>query len=315
MRVGTVGSVVLHGVILVVALVSFASPRQFDVMPEAIPVDLISATDISTVTKGNEKGKKDTPPKIAAEKVDVEKPTPDPKVKVTEKQEVAPTAPAPTPPPAPQPKAEEPKPTPAPAPARPEPPPPKADEALKADPKKDEKPQQQQQAQPTPLPPKKPAPPVQQAETKPPTEQKFDADKIAQLLDKRTPQRQAASAAETSQISSLGAPRGQNATLSVTELDAFREKVKQCWKVPPVTDDKIFAYILLRLNRDGTLAQPPVITDGMMNPEQRGVFDAFAASAIRALIQCQPYTMFRPEKYDLWKEIEPKFNPGMFGSI
>ncbi|MEP9376500.1 cell envelope biogenesis protein TolA [Aquabacter sp. CN5-332] len=278
--------------------------------PEAIPVEVVSATDISKVTKGNEKGKKDEPPKVVAEKVDVDKPTPDPNLKVTEKQEVAPTAPSPPPPPTPQPKAEEQKPTPAPAKA--EPPPPKADEALKAEPKKED-PKPQQQAQPTPLPPKKPAPPVQTAEPKPPTDQKFDADKIAALLDKRTPQRQAATAPQVSQVSSLGAPKGDAPALSLSEQDAFREKVKQCWKMPHIDDEKMNAYILLRLNRDGTLAQPPVITGGLMNPEQRGVFDAFASSAIRALIQCQPYTMFKPEKYDLWRELEPNFKPNMFG--
>ncbi|WP_127092051.1 cell envelope biogenesis protein TolA [Aquabacter cavernae] len=310
MRVGLVASSVLHGSILVLALVSFAVPRQFDMPPEAIPVEVVSATDVSKVTKGNEKGKKEEPPKVVAEKVDADKPTPDPNLKVTEKQEVAPTAPSPPPPPTPQPKAEEQKP--APAPAKAEPPPPKADEALKSEPKKDE-PKPQQQAQPTPLPPKKPAPPVQTATPQPPTDQKFDADKIAALLDKRAPQRQAATAPQVSQISSQGAPKGQSQTLSLSEQDAFREKVKQCWKMPHINDDKIFAYILLKLNRDGTLAQPPVITDGMMNPDQRALFDAFAASAIRALIQCQPYTMFKPEKYDLWKELEPRFFPNMFG--
>ncbi len=312
MRVGLVASSIIHGGILVLALVTFASPRQFDMAPQAIPVEVVSASEMSKVTKGNEKGKAAEPPKIVAEKVAEEKPTPDPTLKVTEKQEVAPTAPSPPPPPVPQPKVEEQKPTPAPAQAKVEPPPPKVDEALKAEPKKEE-PKPQQQAQPTPLPPKKPAPPVQAATPQPPTDQKFDADKIAALLDKRAPQRQAATGSQVSQISSLGAPKGDAPALSLSEQDAFREKVKQCWKMPHVNDDKLYAYILLRLNRDGTLAQTPVITDGVMNPDQRQVFDAFAASAIRALIQCQPYTMFKAEKYDLWKELEPRFFPNMFG--
>lgn len=313
MRVGLTASTIVHGAILVLALVSFAAPRPFDVPPEAIPVEVVSAADVSKLTKGNEKGKKEEPPKVLAEKVDVEKPTPDPNLKVTEKQEVAPTQasappPAPTPPPEPAPKPPEPQQQP-----KAEPPPPKADEALKAQ----QKPDEAKQVQPTPLPPKKPAPPKeppkQQADAKTQNNQKFDADQIAALLDKRTPQRQAATSATTSQISSLGAPKGDAPALSLTELDAFREKVKQCWKMPHISDDKIYVYILLKLNRDGTLAQPPVITDGQMNPDQKAVFDAFALSAQRALIQCQPYTMFKAEKYDSWKELEPRFFPNMFG--
>ncbi|OYX14059.1 MAG: hypothetical protein B7Z15_05215 [Rhizobiales bacterium 32-66-8] len=317
MRVGLTASSIAHAAVLVLALVSFATPSPFDMPPESISVEVVSASDLSKLTKGNEKGKKSEPPKVVAEKVDAEKPTPDPDLKVSEKPEVAPTQAAAPPPPPPPPKpaeAKAPEAKPVPAPPKAEPPPPKADEALAADPKKEEP--KPQQAQPAPLPPKKPPPPKDPpkvVDQKPQTDQKFDADQISALLDKRAPQRQAAAAPAVSQISSLGAPKGDSPTLSVSELDAFREKVKQCWRMPHVSDDKIYAYILLRLNRDGTLAQPPVVTDGLMNPEQKAVFDAFAGSAIRALIQCQPYSMFKAEKYDTWKELEPRFFPNMFG--
>ena len=33
----------------------------------------------------------------------------------------------------------------------------------------------------------------------------------------------------------------------------------------------------------------------------------------RALMLCQPFTMLRPEHYDLWKDIEIKFNNELLG--
>ena len=37
-------------------------------------------------------------------------------------------------------------------------------------------------------------------------------------------------------------------------------------------------------------------------------------AAVRAIIQCQPYAMFSPQRYDAWKEIPLDFNPvEMFG--
>ena len=36
---------------------------------------------------------------------------------------------------------------------------------------------------------------------------------------------------------------------------------------------------------------------------------AFAESAKRAILQCQPYTMLRQENYDTWKDMELTFNP------
>ncbi|TCT05575.1 cell envelope biogenesis protein TolA [Aquabacter spiritensis] len=309
MRAGLITSTVLHGGVLVLALATFASPRPFDTPVDTIPVEVVSAADVSKVTKGAETGKKDEPPKTVAEKIDAEKPTPDPALKVTEKQEVAPTSAAPPPPPPPpQPKAEDQKP--APAPPKAEPPPPQADEALKADP--DPKPQQQ--AQPAPMPPKKPPPPPKVAEQRPPTDQAFNADKIAALLDKRTPQRAAATGSQLSPNASFGAPRGNAAAVSLSEQDAFREKVRQCWRMPHINDDRIFAYIELNLNRDGTLAATPTIVEGpALTPDQTPVFQAFVSSAVRALIQCQPYTMFRAETYDQWRSIQSRFYPNMFG--
>ncbi len=93
------------------------------------------------------------------------------------------------------------------------------DEALKAEPKKEEA-KPQQQAQPTPLPPKKPAPPVQTSEPKPPTDQKFDADKIAALLDKRAPQRQAAG--RPTDLAGLLPGRAQGPVLDAEPLRAGR---------------------------------------------------------------------------------------------
>ncbi len=63
--------------------------------PEAIPVEIVSSTDVSKVTKGNEKGKKDEPPKVVAEKVDAARSHADPNLKRGNAGEVAPTAPAP----------------------------------------------------------------------------------------------------------------------------------------------------------------------------------------------------------------------------
>jgi len=41
---------------------------------------------------------------------------------------------------------------------------------------------------------------------------------------------------------------------------------------------------------------------------------AMIESTVRALIQCQPYTMFSLPKYEIWKELSIDFDPvEMFG--
>src|SRR6185503_9890633 len=117
----------------------------------------------------------------------------DPTLKVVPKQEIAATQP-PVPPPAPQPKVAEAKPESKPAEAKPEPKPKEAEKketAPKPDPiaevlKKEEapKPAPKREEAKAPTPPK----PAEPQKPQP----KFDATRISALLDKRAPQRQAA---------------------------------------------------------------------------------------------------------------------------
>ena len=163
MKMASAISTGLHAAVLLWALVSF-SGQTFEVTPaESLPVDLVSEKDFSAMTQGAKKAPKLEMPKPLVEKKADPIPVDDPAPKITEKPEVKATAQ----------KTPEPQPLPKPDPIA---------EKLK---KQDE--QKQAKAEPQPLPPKKP---VRQ-------QPKFDADKIAALLDKREPQRHAATGAET----------------------------------------------------------------------------------------------------------------------
>ncbi|HZL61534.1 MAG TPA: hypothetical protein VFC32_04470, partial [Pseudolabrys sp.] len=140
----------LHAAVLLWALVSF-SGKTFEVTPaESLPVDLVSERDFSEMTKGAKQAPKLEIPKPLVEKIADAKPTEEIAPKLTEKKELK----------AVQEKTAEPQPL-----TKPDP----IAEKLK---KQDEQ-KQQTKAEPQPLPPKKP---VQK-------QPKFDADKIAALLD------------------------------------------------------------------------------------------------------------------------------------
>src|SRR5205823_15045543 len=61
---------------------------------------------------------------------------------------------------------------------------------------------------------------------------KFDANQVAALLDHREPQRQVATADNLNSVAALGAPVGQAAHLSQSELDALRAKLISLWNPP-----------------------------------------------------------------------------------
>ena len=276
MRKATAISAGLHAAVLLWATLSF-SGKSFDVTPaESLPVDFISEKDFSEMTKGVKDAPKVETPKPLVEKKAEEPPKPieEAKPKVTEKEELQ-AAKEPTPPPEPQ--------------------PPKPDPIAEKLKQQDEP--KQTKTEPQPLPPKKPP-------QKP--QPKFEPDKIAALLDKRDPQRNAATGVEANATPSLGTATGAAAQLSQSEIDALRARLMALWNPPVGMQDASQTQVTIRIRfrKDGTLAVgPQVITSG-----SGAQFNAMRDSAVRAVFVGQPYTMLRPEHYEQWKEIDFTFD-------
>jgi colicin import membrane protein len=309
MRTGLAISSVVHATALLWALMTFTTSPLESMPTDSLPVDIISPTEFSQLTAGSKTAKKQEAPKPLVEKQGEQKQVEDHTAKITEKKEIQATKNEQTPPKPvekteskPEPKPEPPKPAEK-AEAKPEPKPEeKTDpiaEALKKDEKKkEEEKKQAQKAVPTPQ--KKP-PPKKQPE--------FNPQRIAALLDKRDPTRQAATGDAINRTASLGIPAGTAATLSQNELDALRARLRQNWSVPPLAE-KVVIRMVIRLTPDGRLASPPqVLTRG-----SGAAFDAFRDSAVRAVMVSQPFNMLRKESYETWREIDIDFDERtMFG--
>lgn len=289
MKVGLTTSAVGHAAALLWGLVSFnAAPLEPSKM-EAMPVDLITTSELSEVMAGKKDAPKVEKPKPIVEKIDEPKALKDPAPKVVEKKpEIVTDSTPPTPPPAPPEKAEK---------KEVKKPEPKTDliaEALK----KEEAKKKAEAQQSAPMPPKRP---------KQPPQPKFDADKVAALLDKRAPQRHAATGAALNSAPSFGAEAGEAAQLSQTELDALRARLMQLWN-PPVgirNAQDMVIRIRVRFNPDGRLAAPPYVVSSGNGP----LFNSARDSAIRALYRGQPFDMLKPEHYDAWQDVEITFDP------
>ena len=310
MRTGLAISSVVHASALLWALLTFATSPLESMPTDSLPVDIISPTEFSQLTAGSKTATKQEAPKPLVEKEGEKKQVEDHTAKISEKKEIQATKNEQTPPKPvektetkPEPKPEPPKPA-QPAEAKPEPKPEeKPDpiaEALKKDEskKKEEEKKQAQKAVPTP--PKKP-PLKKQPE--------FNPQRIAALLDKRDPTRQAATGDAINRTASLGIPAGTAATLSQNELDALRARLKQNWSVPPVAE-KVVIRMVIRLTPDGRLASPPQV----MTRGSGASFEAFRDSAVRAVMVSQPFNMLRRETYETWREIDIDFDERqMFG--
>jgi outer membrane biosynthesis protein TonB len=301
-----VASAALHVVVLGWGLVSFSS-RAFETIPEeSLPVEIISADQLAHVTAGVKTGSKDVK-KPMAEKVAEAKPVDDVVGKITEKPPVI-TETAPPPQPKPEEKPVEKKPDPPkpvvenkpkeePKPIEKKPDPPKVDPIAEALKKEEKKP-----------PPK---PPVQAAakppeQAKPKTERVFDQSKIAALLDKRDPNRQAVTGDTLNSNAALGLSKGKAADNSATWGSLFKSQVDRCWKVPygGIESQNPLAVFYIRLKRDGTLDGMPVPETAPTTPYLR----VYQESALRAIIECQPYRL-PAAFFEEWKYFAPEFSP------
>ncbi|MEA2934128.1 MAG: hypothetical protein QOD74_774 [Variibacter sp.] len=301
---GLVVSAVAHVLVLGWTAVSFGAKPIEKPPQDSVFVDTISDAEFSKMMKGAKTAPKKETPKPLVEKVaEQPKQVESLEAKVAEKELVTASAAsaAPPPPPPPRPEKKEPEK----AKAEPEKKLPEA-EALKKDEKKKEKPEPKKE-EAKPVPPKKPEPkPVQQA--KPDQEQsKFDANRIAALLDKRQPQRLAAVGDNLNSLPTLGTSTGTSAKLTQNEIDALRARIQQCWNPPAGQADAkdLIVQVRIRFNQDGSLSVPPSVVNSGNGAYAR----AASESATRAVVRCAPYTFLPLSKYDSWKDVEVTFDP------
>jgi colicin import membrane protein len=292
MKTGLTISCIGHAVALVCGILVISAQAVESPPVDSLPVQFISDKDFTKLTQGvkNAPKLKIEMPKPLADKVDAPKAVDQLAPKVADKPEIT---------------TESSKPKAAAKPAtKPDP-----KQAAKADkPKPDDyKPDQiadllKKDAAKTPSKPDDQSSP-QHADAP-----KFDANQVAELLDKRDPQRQLATNASLNDQASLGAANGAlDAQMSQSEIDALRARISSCWSPPPGVDANSKVYVVLRVlfKPDGSMERDPVLVEATASP----LGPALAESAKRALLLCQPFTMLKPAHYDQWKDLELKFDP------
>jgi outer membrane biosynthesis protein TonB len=286
-RPGLAVSSIAHAVILGWGLIWF-TPKPLESKPvESMPVDIVPISEITQNKMGAKNAKSDPKPMVEKQA------DPNQLKELVEKVSKEPVKQAAAPPPP-------------------------SDEKKEA-----EKPQEKQETKPEPAkeslqkkpePPKKPPEkPKDEAKASPnkmkaaPTKRDFDPNKIAALLDRRTPQRQVSQDMKSINNPGPGYVNGQAAQLSQTEIDALRRRLAQCWNPPAGVRDagKLIVVLRVLFRPDGSIAAPPEVVAGPAS----ALGPAMAESAKRALLSCQPFTMLNPAHYNDWKDMEINFDP------
>jgi colicin import membrane protein len=299
-----VASIALHVLVLGWGLLSFSS-KAFELEPQdAVAVDTISEDQLAKVMAGMKAGKKENPKPLVEKVAEAKPPVEDTVGKIAEK---APVITETAPPPAPKPPEK-------PVEKKPDPPKPVAEAKPKEEPKPVEKKPEpkvdpiaealkKEETKPPPKPQVQAAKPPPQQE-KPKTERTFDQSKIAALLDKRDPSRQAVTGDTLNSNAALGLAKGKSSDNSATWGALFQSQVERCWKKPygGIEAQQSVALFTIKLKRDGTLETMPVANGTPATPFLR----VYQESALRAIIECQPYNL-PPAFFEEWKFFEGAF--------
>ncbi|MES0403961.1 MAG: protein TolA, partial [Hyphomicrobium sp.] len=145
---------------------------------------------------------------------------------------------------------------------------------------------------------------------------KFDADRIAALIDK-SPDKRGAPRTSTPPTKptdykgpTAGVRRGTDSVLSAREQDLLKSQLsgqlKRCWHLPGGGGgiETMVVTLSWSLKQDGSLDGVPKI----VRPQSGPVFQIAAEAAMRAVTRCAPFDLPR-EKYTVWKLVTWSFDP------
>lgn len=264
-------SIGLHLVVFLLVIFGLPHFKSDPVISEPVPIELVA--DIGELTTTNK-------PPVDAPKPKEQKPPEPPK------------------------KTEPPKKPPEPKKSTPEPP---AEEKLK-DPPKPDKPVEKVTDKAEKKIEKKPEP----KKEKPKKTEENDFDSLLKDLtptEKQQPDTDAVSKKMTEPTPSPNVSRFSD-VLSMSEMDALRQQLSQCWSVmagAANAEDQV-VELSVTVNADRTVANAKVVDMGKYSSNP--FFRAAADSAMRALRNpnCTPLNV-PPQKYDQWHQMRIVFDP------
>ena len=153
---------------------------------------------------------------------------------------------------------------------------------------------------------------------KPRPPSRFDANRLAALIDKKIEDEPAPRKSETSKLDvsrllqNTSRSALEQARIVADLRGAIRSQVEPCWSVPAGARyaEELTVRIRIYLHPNGALARAPEIMDSdKLSGPDGDFFRVASESARRAVQRCAPLDLPR-ETYDLWRDIELTFDPG-----
>ena len=110
----------------------------------------------------------------------------------------------------------------------------------------------------------------------------------------------------------INAPPASDDRLGADIATLLKNHISVCWSPPSAVEDarNLIVDIIVQLNKEREVTSV-TIKNQVRYTADRG-FQVAANAVERAIRDCSPLTVLPPEKYDLWKTLEFKFDPKLF---
>ncbi len=192
--------------------------------------------------------------------------------------------------------------------------PPAPVEEKKPDPVVEEKPKEAPVIiEPEKKPDPKPTPPKPK-----PKDDELNFDDLQKLIDKER-QEETARVVETPSETVETADQTRQAIgagdrLTASDKAKMKAAVERCWNAGSIIGapepEKLRVEILIELNRDGSLAAQPKVTNALqINLSGNRFWKVAEQQALRAVANCAPYDFFPQDRYNDWKSFLLNFDP------
>jgi len=148
-------------------------------------------------------------------------------------------------------------------------------------------------------------------------QKQLDTNRLSALLDKTPDPKQAPAANDAPEKPTnakgpvRGDAQGRDNTISANEASflagLMRQAVSRCWNINAGLDgiQQMVVKVEIRLTPEGRLASPPRVVNNQPSP----VFRDAADSAVRALVQCEPYILPEDKYAGGWEHMILSFDP------
>lgn len=150
----------------------------------------------------------------------------------------------------------------------------------------------------------------------PPT---FDLDRISAFVD-RTREQQPEAGQQRALVSEQNffvyseaaqAAAGAANALTLSETDALRQKMYECWRIPAdaTNPSELVVEVKVQMRRDGSVLDAQLASPGKIRRSPNPFMDKAAREAVNAVKKCSPYDFLPVEKYASWQEMVLRFIP------